>query len=352
MFLRNYWYLAAWSESVTRQPKGYIFLNEPVVLYRKRDAEPVALEDRCAHRRLFLSRGKLCDDSIVCGYHGLVFDPTGACVQIPGQENIPKWARVKSYPVVDRHGCIWIWMGEAALADDSTIPDLRWATAPGWGAKDCRKVNCHYQLILDNLSDLSHVGYLHASNVGTADLAEHGKVETRVDGDHVIVSRWTLNKPAPPTYRDTGGFTSNIDRWQVATFSPPSYFGVQFGAATAGSGALDGLQRPDRWSFQACHFATPITEKASYYFWAIAHDFGEERDPSTATLYFPEMFGILAQDIGAFEAQQQCIDLDPTAPVGSISADAGLVQTRRVVERLLSAERAANSNHVHAAVVV
>jgi phenylpropionate dioxygenase-like ring-hydroxylating dioxygenase large terminal subunit len=347
MFLRNFWYLAAWSETVTRQPKGYIFLNEPVVMYRKRDATPVALEDRCAHRRLFLSRGKLSEDTIVCDYHGLAYDPTGACVNIPGQEHIPSWARVKSYPVVERHGCIWLWPGDPALADADQIPDLHWATNPGWGAKDRVKINCYYQLVLDNLSDLSHVGYLHASNVGTAALAQHGKVETHVNGDHVTVSRWTMDKPAPPTYRDTGGFTTNIDRWQIATFSPPSYFSIQFGAAAAGSGALDGLQRRDRWSFQACHFATPITDKTSYYFWAIAHDFGEDRDPATAALYFPEMYGILAQDIGAFEAQQECIDLDPSKPTGHISADGGLVGTRRILERLYNQEQNNRSETDH-----
>ena len=89
MFLRNYWYVAAWARDLGREPLARIMLNEPVVLFRKRDGTPVALEDRCIHRRLPLSMGRLIGDEIQCHYHGLVFDGTGACVKIPGQERIP-----------------------------------------------------------------------------------------------------------------------------------------------------------------------------------------------------------------------------------------------------------------------
>ena len=125
MFLRNYWYVAATDSEIGRKPFRRIIMNEPVVFYRTEDGAPVALEDRCPHRRLPLSMGKLVDgDVLQCYYHGLRFDRTGACVRVPGQDMIPATARVKKYPVVDRYKWLWIWMGDPALADPAKIPGL------------------------------------------------------------------------------------------------------------------------------------------------------------------------------------------------------------------------------------
>lgn len=338
MFLKNIWYVAAWDHDISRTPTGFIFLNEPVVLFRKLDGTPVALEDRCAHRRLPLSKGYLDGDTLVCGYHGVTYDCVGAGIHIPGQQAIAPWARVKSYPVVEKYGCIWIWMGDPAGADELAIPDFHYADNPGWGDKNRLHVQCNYQLINDNLADLSHLGYVHVSNVGTPDVAEYGEVETTVRTNTVTVSRWTMDKPPPPTYVKAGGFTRNIDRWQISEFSPPSYFRLTFGAAPAGAGARDGHNDRDRWGFVVCQWATPETEKTTHYSWAIAHDFGVERNPEEAALFYPQMHLIVAQDVAVFEAQQRCIDLDPTAPIGTIGADAGLIEARRVNARLLAAE--------------
>jgi phenylpropionate dioxygenase-like ring-hydroxylating dioxygenase large terminal subunit len=338
VFLRNIWYVAAWDHDISRTPTGFIFLNEPVVLFRKQEGTPVALEDRCAHRRLPLSKGYLEGDNLVCGYHGVTYDCAGAGVHIPGQQTIPSWAHLKSYPVAEKYGCIWIWMGDPSQADEMSIPDFHYADNPGWGAKNRLHVQCNYQLINDNLTDLSHLGYVHVSNVGTPDVAEHGEVETSVNGNTVTVSRWTMDKPAPPTYVEAGGFSTNIDRWQISEFSPPAYFRLTFGAAPAGTEARDRLNDRKRWGFVVCQWATPETETTTHYSWAIAHDFGADRDTSTAHLFYPQMHLIVAEDVAVFEAQQRCIDLDPTAPVGIIGADAGLVEARRVNARLLAAE--------------
>jgi phenylpropionate dioxygenase-like ring-hydroxylating dioxygenase large terminal subunit len=102
MFLRNSWYVAARSAEVARKPLARILLNEPVALYRKEDGTPVALEDRCCHRQLPLSMGRLEGDELRCGYHGLKFDASGTCVEIPGQTAIPPQARVRAYPLLER----------------------------------------------------------------------------------------------------------------------------------------------------------------------------------------------------------------------------------------------------------
>ena len=110
MFLKNYWYVAAIDHEVSRTPMRRIICNEPVVIYRTEDGMPVALEDRCAHRHLPLSMGKLKGDILECLYHGLCFDRTGACIKVPGQETIPPSARVRAYPMVERYHWLWIWI--------------------------------------------------------------------------------------------------------------------------------------------------------------------------------------------------------------------------------------------------
>src|SRR2546423_7561339 len=123
MFLRNSWYVAARSAEVARKPLARILLNEPVALYRKEDGTPVALEDRCCHRQLPLSMGKLEGDDLRCGYHGLKFAPSGQCIEIPGQASIPPQARVRAYPLVERYRWLWIWMGAPERADPKLIPN-------------------------------------------------------------------------------------------------------------------------------------------------------------------------------------------------------------------------------------
>ena len=95
MFLRNFWYVAAYYHEIGRKPLGRTVLGEPVVLFRKEDGTAVALEDRCVHRHLPLSMGRLVGDTLQCHYHGLRYDRTGACVLVPGQDTIPPGARVK-----------------------------------------------------------------------------------------------------------------------------------------------------------------------------------------------------------------------------------------------------------------
>ena len=85
MFLRNYWYVAAYDHEIGRRPLGRIILGEPIVFYRLEDGTPVALEDRCAHRHLPLSMGTLVGDVLQCHYHGLRYDNTGTCVRVPGR---------------------------------------------------------------------------------------------------------------------------------------------------------------------------------------------------------------------------------------------------------------------------
>ena len=242
MFLRNYWYVAASDHDVQRQPLGRIILGEPIVFYRLEDGTPVALEDRCAHRHLPLSMGKLVGDTLQCHYHGLRYDKTGTCVRVPGQDMIPRSARVKSYPVVERYHWLWIWMGDPALADPDKIPDFHWFDDPeNWGAKgQYLHVKANWQLIVDNLLDLTHLAFVHETTIGNSALVDNAAVKVTRAHDHVVVTRWIIDLPAPPTFVKAGGFTSNVDRWQIIDFTPPAFLRLDVGATPTGTGAPEG----------------------------------------------------------------------------------------------------------------
>ena len=135
MFLRNYWYVAAWSEEVGRKPLQRWLLNEPLAMWRRRDGTPAALADRCPHRGAPLSNGRIVGDDIECGYHGLSFCGDGGCTAVPGAGTLPAGLSTRAYPVVERWGRIFIWMGDPALADEAKIPDYHWKDDPGWAGR-------------------------------------------------------------------------------------------------------------------------------------------------------------------------------------------------------------------------
>jgi phenylpropionate dioxygenase-like ring-hydroxylating dioxygenase large terminal subunit len=96
MFLRNGWYSAIWSRELKDKPVGKTFLNEKVVLFRNDRGQVGALEDCCCHRAAPLSLGEVSGATLACGYHGLKFDVTGRCVEVPGQSEVRSGAKVRS----------------------------------------------------------------------------------------------------------------------------------------------------------------------------------------------------------------------------------------------------------------
>ena len=152
--------------------------------------------------------GKLVGDLLQCHYHGLRYDGSGQCVAVPGQNTVPPGARVKSYPVVERHRWLWIWMGDPALADPARITDFHWLDDPAWGAKACYlHVKANWQLIVDNLLDLTHLAFVHETTIGNAALVDNAEVKVARTPENVVVTRWIINAPAPPTFVKAGGFT-------------------------------------------------------------------------------------------------------------------------------------------------
>jgi phenylpropionate dioxygenase-like ring-hydroxylating dioxygenase large terminal subunit len=329
MFLRNSWYVAAWDRELSRIPLARTFLGEPVVLWRRQDGGAVALEDRCCHRQLPLSMGKLEGDRLRCGYHGLLFDATGKCVEIPGQDSVPPQARVRSYPLVERFGWVWIWMGPAEKADPSLIPDWWWADHKEWAFTRPERayLKCNYQLIADNVLDVTHLAYVHAGSIGAPSITEFpGTVER--EERLVRFTRWIRDRPPPPLYRKAGGFPGNVDRWQIVEHVPPC-FTVNF------AGCEDKSRRIELMALSA---PTPESASTSHYFFGFVRNFGLA-DPEMESICSNDMVRVFNEDFPVLEAQQRMLELKPDAPRVDIKVDAAPIAARRLLEALIRREQ-------------
>lgn len=339
MFLRNFWYVAASDTEIGRKPLSRTILGEPIVLFRTEAGTPVAFEDRCPHRHLPLSMGKLFGDALQCHYHGLRFGPDGVCTRIPGQAHIPHTARIRTYPVVERYHWVFIFMGDPALADPAAITDFHWLDDPNWGAKTAYlHVEANWQLIVDNLLDLTHLAFVHDTTIGNLALAESAKVSVARAPSNVVVTRWIIDQEAPPTFKKVGGFTGKVDRWQVIDFVPPAFLRLDVGATPTGTGAPEG-RRVGGISMRNLNAITPETETTSHYFWGQAHDF-DVGNPETTDKIFEQIRTAFREDVAVFSAQQRNLNIFADPPQVDINADAGALAARRILSRLHDEEQA------------
>jgi phenylpropionate dioxygenase-like ring-hydroxylating dioxygenase large terminal subunit len=269
MFLKNAWYVAGWSKEYGQKLVAQRLLNECVVLYRKQDGTPVALEDACPHRKLPLSKGALKDDAIECGYHGLTFDGSGKCIAAPTQpEQIPEKARVRSYPVVDRYRLLWIWMGEPELADPNDIVHIENFDNPDWGCTEggTMEMECNYLWICDNLLDPSHVAWVHVSSFAGAG-TDDGQLDLHRTDSGVTVSRWIYGQLPSPYYSDLVKFEGECDRLQHYELRIPSIAINKSVYTPVGTGGPDKPPVDKTYINVSYNFMTPVDDGLTRYFW-------------------------------------------------------------------------------------
>lgn len=337
---RNLWWVAATSAELNRdKPLGLWLLDEPVVLYRKSDGAPVALDNRCPHRWAPLSEGKVVGDDIVCPYHGFQFCPEGACVKIPSQETIPSRARVHSYPVIEKDTLIWIWMGDPEKAAQTELPcdtswlapDSQWSYISGYS-----DVDANYQLLKENVLDLTHIPHIHAATIGAKDWTNPPKVET-TEKSVTFIQEFA---PAPliPIYGiPTGiGMEKSCARKNWGTsHSPAVHRGfVEIIDPDPAPGA-----RP-KHLFSVMHIVTPESPTRFRYRWFMGWDFQMSED---------WMAGLRAnvpiayeEDKVILEHVQRMILRDPrhlAHPEIIVQADQAAIQSRRKLQALLDKER-------------
>lgn len=331
----NCWYVAAFSADVK---EGALLarrlLGVNVVLYRDADGQARALRDRCAHRSFPLSKGKLDNGAIVCGYHGFRYDSAGKCIDVPSQpDRCPAGIAVRSYPVVELRPHVWIWMGDEALADPAQIPSApwlqqsaQWTAGHGYLHADSNYVHLH-----ENLLDLSHLTYLHENTFGTPDYAL-APFEIEVGETRFGVRRTVSPTRLPPMYADPTGM-HGVDAARIvssAFVSPALHFTeLILRNLSAGEG-----QRRD-FHLKTAHILTPESQDTLHYHFTVARDFALDDVQMTQTL-LQGVIDVFNEDVSALEivSRVKRDESDPDFYECSVPADRAGVSMRRYMKSL------------------
>ena len=342
-YLRNAWYVAAWSDDLADgKLLARTILKEPIVLYRKADGSPAALQDRCPHRFAPLSMGKILPgDRVQCPYHGLEFDQSGACVLNPhGAKNIPSRARVRSYPVVEKHKAIWIWMGERA-PDHAKVPDfsvLDNVPELHTTKRDKMTIKANYELIVDNLLDLSHTSYLHDGILGNSETVE-SDIAVELENDDVVISRYASSVTAPGLFATQWpSAPARVDKFTRMRWMAPSTMRLLTGICNPGAEWDSGT------GYHAIHMLTPETDRTTHYFFTAVRFNVKTTDDALNRQIQDKIstmrrFAFEEQDAPVIEAQQEIIDaaMTPVDPV-ILAIDVGPVRCKRILQKMIDAD--------------
>lgn len=336
-FIRNAWYVIALSEEVSRNPLARIALGTSLVLFRTESGQPVALQNRCCHRSYPLSHGRIEGDTIVCGYHGLRYDARGQCIEIPMQKSVPSSVRVQSFKIVERSPLVWIWMGEASSADETRLPHRDWMYGDGWDTLwGYLHVKGNYVHLHENLLDLSHLSFIHATTFGTPEYAR-APVETKIAEDDIQVWRHVQCK-LPPIYAQPLGWVgANAMRSSGSQFVSPGLH--------VNTGIFRNLDQPDRNpdpapTVKVAQLITPETGLSTHYWTLQARNFARN-DSDMGRFMLNQQLAAFREDVVALERISELLLLESDHDFQEVSlpTDKAGVTMRRLLRRLADAER-------------
>lgn len=352
-FLRNTWYVAAWDSEVSRTLFARDILGEAILMYRKEDGSPVAVSNRCPHRFAPLDKGKLVGDVVECAYHGLQFDCTGACVKNPhphGNGPIPIRARLTQYPLVEKWGAIWIWMGHLA-PDEALLPDFSWLEQTDLyrSIRGMCPVNAHYELITDNVLDLTHLPYLHVGGLGNhPKYLERETVENMQNGTTYWCMRSSDNVEASPDFQmfnpDLRGLLcgkSNSVRW-----SPPGHVGIFPTYWKAGT------KDQHLTLLKIATMMTPASLDKTWQFWSLARNFALHSDEMDTAMRKAAAVGLEQEDVHMIEAQHRNMGTPDifSLHLASLPGDTTPNRVRKALQKMIADEhRARNQSNGHVA---
>lgn len=335
-FLQNTWYLAAWSEELAAgQLLARTIAGEPVVFFRDADGAAAALRDACPHRFAPLSRGILRPEGVQCRYHGLVFGAEGRCVANP-HGPITSALTARRFALVERHTALWLWLGDAERATPATIPDLGFidAVPPECRARGRLHRAANYQLLVDNIMDLSHADYLHADTLGGGiNTRTKGRVEER---DGVVAILWHAHDDLlPPVHRglmpdglQRGDFHNEV-YWHA-----PGVMRQRLLFGPAGELATRGI---DSWT---THTMTPETDTTTHYFYCHTSDSLSANPMLAGPIKAVLDHAFEHEDGPMIEAQQQRIGAREFTALrpALLGIDAGAMRVRRALESRIAEE--------------
>lgn len=339
--LRNAWYVAALAKEVgaeglfTRK-----LLDTSVLIYRKADGMPVALQDRCPHRFAPLSLGKRVGDEVQCLYHALRFDCSGRCTHNPhGTGATPPSAHVRVFPMLERYGFIWIWMGEA-VADAAKLPDFSPLEEgyPNAFAATYMHMKANYELITDNVMDLSHIDHVHGEIITTR--GQLSPLTPRLtETPTTVISRSEWVQPPPlmifsPFMPEPQGAARH---YFEITWTAPANIQLSVGAVQDPTKNLDLVDCIGQYDLHTC---TPESADTTHYFFATRRnhlvedgEFNKAKIQAMHTAFETEDGPV----IEAVHAEMGTDDFFSLHPV-LICNDAGPIKVRRLLRKMIDAE--------------
>lgn len=339
--LHNTWYVAALASEVAAEGLfSRKLLGTSVLMYRKTNGEAVAMQDRCPHRFAPLHLGKRVGDEVQCLYHGLRFDSSGQCTHSPhGDGAVPARACVRSFPLVERYGFLWIWMGEAQRADAALIPnyELLENPLPTAVAHGYMHMSANYELIVDNVMDLSHVDHVHGPLLNTAGKLSPQKPPV-VEGENSVLVRWEWQQHPPmglfaPLLPNP---TGPAEQFVQVQWSAPSHMFLTVGAV---QGSRDYERGLISWDF---HLVTPETETTTHYFFGSLRNFLVEDAAFNQAKLQNMIHTFKTEDeplIAAVQAEMGTADFWSLKPA-LLSCDPAPVKARRRLQKLIDEEYA------------
>lgn len=319
-FVRNAWYLAAWANEVPENSfLARTYLDEPWLILRKADGTWAMMADRCPHRFVPLSRGKRKGDTVACGYHGLTFSTDGACVFNPFGRDVPPETKVATRAIVEKDGGLWFWPGDQERADPALIPDFSFIDDNS-DARDHLVMDVNYELISDNLLDLSHAEFLHVETFGVnGSLFECGEQTVETDASGGLWNKWDMVGSRAPTWAEPiVGPGVAVDQWLHIRWHAPASLALHIGMARSGTGRTE-LVVP---LMANPHILTPKTATETHYFFTRGH--GEEAAAMARRVF-------LEEDEPMIRAQQEAMkgrDFWEMRPV-IMPSDAAAIRARR-----------------------
>jgi phenylpropionate dioxygenase-like ring-hydroxylating dioxygenase large terminal subunit len=325
-YVRNLWHMAGWEQEI--QGEGFLvrtLLDTPMLFFRKQGGDGyAALEDRCPHRFAPLSLGKRERDAVICGYHGLTFDSNGQCIRNPFSDLIPPGCGVRSFPVVARDSILWFWPGDPDLADPDAVSDFSCMTAGPPHGRGHLEFEANFELLTDNLMDLSHIEFVHAGSIGGGGVIFQGSHNTKTEGDN-IWSNWWIPNILPPPWATFIPDDTKVDHWLEMRWSAPASMLLEVGICPAGIDRKEATIA----SMAGPHIITPRTETTSHYFYGYPLSVGEEVEDPVGNAFTEE-------DQPMIEAVQKSMgdtDFWGKRPV-ILQHDTGSVMARRRLMKL------------------
>ena len=347
-YVENIWYAAAWEYEVKEADNklARTICETPLVFYKGKENNYIALDDRCCHRAAPLSIGRVEGNCIRCMYHGMLYDESGKVVEIPGQDNISKNLKVRSYPVVAKGEMLWIWMGDPELANEDDIYDFPpLSDKQNWRGFDKQAYlhyNANWLLIVDNLADFSHVAFVHTNTLGGSEAYAYSTLAENIEkeDDGFSMQRWHRDSNAPPFHAKVIPSDEQdklVDRVNIISMRLPGVFLMETKFFPAGQNHSIDDSGKDIREYRNCQYMTPETRNTTHFFWNYLHNKDKDKPDVTESLKESLLEGFM-EDKVIIEDQQKLLERSPDFVPRAIAADEAFVNFRNKWTQRLNAE--------------